>query len=223
MSHDLPLDHLVVAVPNLAAASAAFSSALGVASATGGSHPDHGTCNALVSLGASAYLELLGPDPTLAEPGPWARRALALTAPDVWGFAVAARDMEALASRAVALGLQVLGPSAGRRATPGGEYLNWRSLVLLDPDYAGLVPFAIDWMDSPHPSQTSGPSVALKSMIVTHPQPQRLRALYAGLGVKVPVHHGPRSSIVVTLESGVCISTWVGSAAGLFTAPQQTS
>ena len=62
------LDHLVYAVPDLAAGVAAITALLGVAPSPGGPHPGLGTRNFLVSLGESCYLEIIGPDPEQPQP-----------------------------------------------------------------------------------------------------------------------------------------------------------
>ena len=62
------LDHLVYAVPDLAAGVAAMTALLGVAPSPGGPHPGLGTRNFLVSLGESCYLEIIGPDPEQPQP-----------------------------------------------------------------------------------------------------------------------------------------------------------
>jgi hypothetical protein len=51
-------DHLVYAVPDLAAAVAEFEARTGIRPAAGGSHAGRGTANFLVGLG-SAYLEIM--------------------------------------------------------------------------------------------------------------------------------------------------------------------
>jgi len=56
------LDHIVMAVPDLAAAKAQFEADTGVLPVDGGAHLGLGTCNALVSFGAAQYLEILAPD-----------------------------------------------------------------------------------------------------------------------------------------------------------------
>lgn len=212
----LELDHLVVAVPDVPAAQRAVADALGIEPVFGGSHPDHGTCNALLSLGGSRYLELVGPDPAAAAGGDLARRAAALAAPDLWGFAVASSELDRLAQRAQAAGLVPQGPAAGSRRAPTGALLRWRALGLSSPQFAGLVPFAIDWLDTPHPAHTSPQGAQLESWFVTHPQPDALRALYARLDLQPTVHAGLRPAIVATIVHGERRLTLLGSAAGLF-------
>ncbi|WP_188194719.1 VOC family protein [Nonomuraea sp. SYSU D8015] len=56
------LDHLVYAVPNLAAGVAQFAERTGVKPVPGGSHPG-GTANHLVRFGSTFSLEIVGPDP----------------------------------------------------------------------------------------------------------------------------------------------------------------
>lgn len=57
------LDHLVVGVADLEAASAAFEASTGVKPVFGGEHPGRGTHNALASLGGGLYLELIAVKP----------------------------------------------------------------------------------------------------------------------------------------------------------------
>ena len=192
-----------------------LGAALGITPTVGGSHPDHGTCNQLFSLGGAQYFEVLGPDPAATQEGPMAKRATKLRAPDIWTFAVTTKDLDALAVRARALGLSVQGPTPGSRRTPTGETLHWRYLYLISPEFKGLVPFAIDWLDTPHPSRTTVQGVRLQSMLVTHPRADALAALYAALGLEMTVHHGARSAIVVTLAHGSRVSTLIGSGDGI--------
>jgi hypothetical protein len=216
MHETVTLDHLVCVVPDVQVGSAELGAALGVTPTVGGSHPDHGTCNTLLSLGSGRYLELLGPDPKAKRLDAIGHRAAAVSLFDIWTFAVASRDLEAVSQRALAAGLEVPAPMSGARATPSGAVLRWRSLYLLHPLYAGLVPFAIDWQDTPHPSLTSAQGAHLRSLLVTHPQPEGLRAIYRAIGLDIAVHHGPQRAIVATLAHGEQVSTLIGGAQGLF-------
>lgn len=208
-------DHLVCAAPDLASGSSQLEAALGIVPTVGGSHQDQGTSNVLFSLGEGRYFELIGPNPGVQPKAPLAVRAAALAGVDIWTFAVTTDDIDALADKAKALGLQVRGPTAGSRQTPAGDVLRWKVLFLDSPQFKGLVPFVIQWQTTPHPSQTSAPGALLRSLVVTHPQADALRSLYAALGLDLAVHYGTRAGIVATLAHGERLLTLVGSADGL--------
>jgi Glyoxalase-like domain len=216
MHEIVTLDHLVCIVPDLQAGSAELGAALGMTLTAGGVHPGHGTSNTLLSLGTGRYLELLGADPNAPQREGIGARAAAASGFDIWTFSVGSRDLDGLARRARAVGLEVPPTAAGARTTPAGDALRWRGMYLLHPLYAGLVPFAIDWQDSPHPSVTSAQGTQLRSLFVTHPEPEGLRAIYLGIGLDIAVHYGPRRAIVATLAHGERLCTLVGDADGLF-------
>ena len=62
------IDHIVLAVPDLADGVAGFEGLTGVRP-VGRSHEGLGTANFLVGLGVGAYLEIIGPDPDRPRPG----------------------------------------------------------------------------------------------------------------------------------------------------------
>ena len=60
------IDHLVFATPDIDGAVEWVAGRVGVQPTPGGRHPGLGTCNALLDLGAGAYLEIIGVDPRAA-------------------------------------------------------------------------------------------------------------------------------------------------------------
>ena len=81
------LDHLVYATPDLNLGIETIDKLLGVRATAGGQHPGLGTRNALVALGPSSYLEIIGPDPE--QPKPAGRRRFGideLKAPRIVGM-----------------------------------------------------------------------------------------------------------------------------------------
>lgn len=151
------IDHLVHAVPDLAAGVADIAERFGVQPAPGGSHPGRGTANALLSLG-DCYLEIIGPDP--AQPEPADGRPFGVTAtmePGLVTFAVRPGDGETLDEVAAALLSAGHDPGPAvpmSRATPDGSELNWH---LTYPTMAagGTIPFLIDWGLTPNPATTA--------------------------------------------------------------------
>jgi len=164
------LDHIVLAVPDLAAGVEQFTERTGVRPVPGGRHLGVGTANHLVGLDGcgDAYLEIIGPDPD--QPAPPQPRPFGiddLAAARVATWAVRPADLDRQVAEARARGYDPGAPRAMSRATPDGEGLHWR-LTGLDPTAGeGLVPFLIDWGSTPHPASRGLPVVRLRSFEAT--------------------------------------------------------
>jgi hypothetical protein len=196
------VDHLVYAVPGLEAGIADLEQRLGVRAAPGGPHPGRGTRNALIAIGPGSYHEILAPDPAQPTPpgGRWFGVDPAVPA-RLAGWAAKGADLPRLAAAAAQRGVP-LGPVvAGSRQRPDGVTLTW---TLTDPGVSptlSLVPFLIDWADSPHPAATAPRGPVLVTLRAEHPRPELARAPLAALGIELPVDVGPRVALVATLRT----------------------
>jgi hypothetical protein len=197
------VDHLVYAVPDLDTGVADLERRLGVRASPGGQHPGRGTRNALIALDADSYLEILAPDP--AQPAPVGGRWFGVdpaTPARLAGWAVKGSDLVRVAASAAARGVP-LGPVvAGSRQRPDdGVTLKW---TLTDPGVASgvtLLPFFIDWADSPHPAVTAARGPVLESLRAEHPRPDLAREPLAAIGIDLPIEKGPRPALVATLRT----------------------
>lgn len=209
------IDHLIVGVPELRSGTSAVEAALGTAAVPGGHHPGRGTANALIRLGDTCYLEVLGPDPDAPELTPgWLSSGL-IGHGRLVGWAVRTHGIDAEVERLRDLGWDPGPVEAMSREHPGGA-LSWR----LTPSHleAGVaaLPFLIDWGGSPHPSQSLPRGAELEGLTVVAPDPGSVQGTLHMMGVEVTVQPGPEPSLRAVIRSGsreVVIET-VGPAEG---------
>ncbi|ALO97001.1 hypothetical protein SHL15_5949 [Streptomyces hygroscopicus subsp. limoneus] len=186
------LDHLVLATPDLGATVTAFARRTGVTPAPGGVHVGLGTRNHLVGLGGRSYLEILGPDPEQPEPsGPRPFGVDRLAGPTVLTWAVSPPDLDAAIAGARARGHDPGPVRPMSRRTPDGTLLRWRLTDAGPGETGGLVPFLIDWGDSPHPAGSGLPVTPLLAVSASAPGPERVRGPLAALGTSLPLTTGP--------------------------------
>jgi len=198
----VPLDHIIRGAPSLEAEIDRLERLTGVRAALGGQHPGEGTRNALLRLGPASYLEIMAPDP----PQPAAARPRwlgldTLTEPRLITWAARATELERRSREALAEGIRLGEVRAGRRETRDGRVLSWR---LTYPDVSlgdGLVPFLIDWGESPHPALTAPAGIELVDFHAEHPEPDAIGAKLEVLGLGLPVVAGPRAALVATLAT----------------------
>jgi hypothetical protein len=196
------IDHLVYATPDLNLGIDAVEKLLGIRATPGGQHPGLGTRNALVALGSSSYLEIIGPDPD--QPKPAGRRRFAideLNAPRIVAWVAKSMELEKLAAAAAERGVKLGAVTAGSRRRPDGVLLSWRytdpATVVAD----GIVPFFIDWGSSPHPAATAARGASLRQLRAEHPDPARVQKMLVALGLDLQVRDGGAPAIIVAIDS----------------------
>lgn len=206
MSFPRTLDHLVYAVPDLAAGAAEFAEHTGVTPVRGGAHPV-GSANFLVALTVAGrrapyYLEIVGPDPQREDPGPVRVFGLAdLERPHLATFAVRVEgDLATAVERARAVGHDPGEVDPWSRTTPDGTVLRWL-LAKREPDaYPAPVPFLIDWGQTPQPGLGDLPALELLALRAEHPDPDSLVPALEALGVDLGLKAGPEP----LLEADLC-------------------
>jgi len=138
---NIDLDHVLIAVADLAKAGQEFEIRHGLASIEGGRHPAWGTANRIIPLGDS-YLELIAVvDAALAAEnavGRWVASAVTESARPL-GWAVRTSQLDEMARQ---LDLPI---SAGSRVTPDGEQLSWRTAGMDQAIAEPALPFFIEW------------------------------------------------------------------------------
>ena len=196
------VDHLVYAAPDLDSAVARIERLLGVRATAGGSHPGMGTRNALISLGPATYLEIIAPDPAQADyRRPRVFRIDELDAPRLVTWAAKSDDIDRLATTKLDGGARLGAAMAGSRETPDGSRLAWQ---LTDPYQViadGVVPFFIDWGDTPHPAGSASSRATLVELRAEHPDPERIRRMFAALGLDVAVTEAAEPALSAIIDS----------------------
>jgi len=196
------VDHLVWATSDLAAGVEEMSEKLGVALTPGGVHPAWGTRNFLASLGPSTYLEVIGPDPDITEPmdHPWG--IATLDRPRLLTWSASGLDLDEACRRAASVGITLGEVREGGREAPDGTVLRWRLTDTSDLPMHGIVPFFIDWGDTPHPAESAVSGGRLIELAAVHPAPERVRAIFEALGIHdVPVTAGPIPGLSARIET----------------------
>lgn len=195
------IDHLVYAVPDLDSAVEELDERLGVRPAGGGRHDGWGTRNALLDVDGGTYLEVIGPDPSQPDPdGPRLFGVDDLVEPRLVAWAARTTEIDATAEHARQTGFDPGPSAAGSRIRPDGVVLSWRLTV---PPATGVtvLPFLIDWGDSPHPSVHAPKGVVLEGLAAEHPDPVGTAAKLAAIGVDIAVTPGPQPLLLARLRT----------------------
>lgn len=196
------IDHLVFASSSLQRGMDEVEELLGVRPVRGGHHPRYGTHNALLSLGAGTYLEIIARDPDLPLPEqgalvdvPAESRSRLVT----WVFRVP--DIHESAEALQSAGIDPGPVESGSRRTPDGDVISWE---LTDP-YAmslnGAIPFLINWGKTVHPSEVAPPGGRLVELVIEHPDADRVRRALSALGAEVKVIAGDQFLMSATVET----------------------
>jgi len=193
------IDHLIYAHPDLEAAVADVANRFGVTASGGGQHPGRGTHNKLLALGDRTYLELIAPDPGQPEPDePRPYGVQGISRGGLVGWALATDDIEAALASARSGGYDLGDALDGHREDAEGNLLTWRSTR--NALTAGLVPFLLDWGDTPHPAATAPGGLTLRSLHIEHPEPESLLQPLAAVGADVEVRRASAPALVALID-----------------------
>jgi len=193
------VDHLVYATPDLKVGIETIEKLLGVRATPGGQHPGAGTRNSLVALGPTSYLEIIGPDPEQPHPSPGRLFGIdGLSGPRLATWAATGQDLERLVADAGCNGMKLGQIGSGSR--PDGVLLSWRltspAAVLGD----GIVPFFIDWGETPHPAQTAAAGATLVGLRAEHPDAHSVGEMLRKLGLDLRITGGPAPALIATVD-----------------------
>jgi len=136
------VDHIIVCVNDLDAATGQYETLLGRSVSLTGTHPEYGTANALFQLG-NTYIELLSP----AGKGAFAdslRTHLKDKGEGLLGITLGTDDADTAAAEMREKGLKASAPQPGEGHGPDGSVRRWRNVYLPQEDVLGLFMFAIE-------------------------------------------------------------------------------
>ena len=196
------VDHLVYATPDLNAGIDTLERLLGVRATAGGQHPGLGTRNALIALGPSSYIEIIGPDPDQAKSKEPRRFGIDdLKVPTLVTWVAKGSQLERFAADARLHGVDLGEVQSGSRRRPDGVVLSWR---YTDPSVVvanRLVPYFIDWGTSPHPALTAAKGASLLGLRAEHPDVRRVQNMLDRLGLELPLQRGSAPALIATISS----------------------
>jgi len=192
-------DHILLGAPDLEAGIRWVEQRTGVRAKFGGNHPGHGTCNALLSLGARHYLEIIAPDPAQANVSD-ERGLRQLSSPRIIQWAIHTEDVAAMRRMAEAAGIKTIGPQPGSRQRPDGKMLRWQVLAI--EQTTPLVPFFIQWESgSLHPSSDSPALGTAQSLYFETPQPEELTRILHGVAIEADIRKSDLPRIVLAVQT----------------------
>jgi hypothetical protein len=190
------IDHLVLAAPSLDLGCRVVEALTGVAPVPGGAHRGLGTHNALLSLGAPTYLEVIARDPEQADApsSPLVPSDLGHE-PRLVAFAVGCDDIDAAVAALRADGGTDAGdPYAMSRQRPDGSVLTWRVAFVMGRRVGGATPFLISWDSGGSPADDAPVAGRLVALRAADPDPASARRTLEVLGVDVELEESPTAA-----------------------------
>ncbi len=197
----IAVDHVVFATPDIQRSVKELEQRLGVRASPGGSHTGAGTRNELLALGPSTYLEIIGPDldqPEPAQPRPFGVDSL--TSPKIVSWAVRSDRLEDRRTTAANKGVSLGAVMNVERQRSDGVKLHWQMTTPSSDPQANLIPFYIDWEQSPHPALTAAPGLTLLSLRAEHPNPEKISSMLRALDIEMQVTSASEPALIATIE-----------------------
>jgi len=196
------VDHLVYITPDVDATVDEFETRLGIRAVPGGRHPAWATRNALLALGPRTYLEILGVDEEALEPPqprPFGLDTLEEGRLVTW--AAPHGDLDRLVHEAERHKVDLGAVEARSRERDDGTTLAWRMTDLRKSRCDGVIPFFVDWGDTPHPAAAAPAGCTLLGLRAEHPIAHEVAPMLIALGIALAVTVGPRARLVARIAT----------------------
>lgn len=204
------IDHIVIAADSLEQGIESLQTSLGVTLPKASKHEAMSTHNCVAPVGNDSFLEILSIDPEAPAPtrARWfdmdnpAAQARFKQAPCAYHWVVGTNDLDTIiANSPIDMG-EIVTFTRGDRS--------WRLNIPTDGSLAeeGLIPTFIEWSPGLHPSTgMTDLGLTLKKVILTHPNPSRLKEILEILGVAdlATIVAGDKAAIAfqVSTQNGV--------------------
>jgi hypothetical protein len=202
------IDHLLFGAPSLESGIDEIEALLGVRPAYGGKHKIWGTHNAVVALGPDIYLEIIAADPEAERPPGGVLFDLdSLGKSKLITWVLRTDFIDNTAQKVMAAGIPLGRISEGQRITKDGSVLSWK---LTDPavlPLGGVLPFLIDWGDTPHPAASAPSGGSLTQLAIYHADSQCVMNGLEDLDITLPVFQSNDCRLEATIrtESGAAV------------------
>lgn len=167
---DDSIDHLIFATNDLQRGIEQIEDLLGLSANPGGSHQGLGVRNAIIPLGETCYLEILGPD--LDQPEFEGSRIFDIdttTQGRLVHWCVRREGLAAFIQQIRSKGMHLDDPLPMSRLTAQGQRLDWELAFPTAFGERHPVPFFIDWGNSPHPAAEHPHEARLSRFEIRHP------------------------------------------------------
>ncbi|WP_191602121.1 VOC family protein [Marinomonas algicola] len=200
------IDHIVIGADTLEQGMESLHKTLGVTLPKASKHDAMGTHNCVAPVGNESFIEILSIDPEA--PTPNRARWFNMDNPEVqaqfkkqpmaYHWVVGTNDLDAvIANSPIEMG-EIVTFTRGERS--------WRLNIPKDGSLAeaGLIPTFIEWSPGAHPSTNmSDLGLTLKTVILTHPDPEKLHHLLDALGVDhlATIEKGEQPSIAFQIQN----------------------
>lgn len=196
------IDHLAFAATDLKEGIQYIEELLGVPVQPGGKHPAWGTHNVLLALGPSVFLEIIAPDPEREDATvPPLFGINQLTEPKLTAWAAKEGRLTERLARLQQAGIPFGAQQSGRRQTPDGRTLQWHLTDPLTVVGDGVIPFLIDWGQTPHPPTAMPQQCRLLDLHIEHSEPKKIMDILRLLDLdEMTVTASGKPALVATIQ-----------------------
>ncbi len=175
---------------------------LGIRPVYGGKHLNHGTHNAILSIGEKCYFEIIAIDPennNVSAPR-WMGVDL-IQHPTLTRWAMRPVDWSRDVQRIRKINPSLGHTAIGNRKQANGKMLDWEMTLPQAHPAVEVLPFLLNWKGTVHPAEQLEQQCTLKRLSLEHPEPQKIQAQLASLELDIPVKQATVPGIIMTIDT----------------------